>query len=323
MKLNLREWPNAVVAKIQKSTRSFKSSFYIQDGEKRKLNHWRIGVFVIPLLVGSVLVQMFWSHSDTSYFNQTADAPIPTQNSSNDESIIMNRTTGLSSTLRIPEASETQERSARSGQPIKYAAKQVIDRIGGAPSGSNFIGKLLTGIDTRDQGQVVKVLLPYGGVYQGVKCIDDGSVLFGRAQQARAGDKVFITFNRLVGPDGTEYEIQAQALNSKDFSSGLVGTFHSNADSRMMAAVGLGMISAAADVLVEKESLGNSYEPTPKSTLKNAGIASVSRAAQMEGERYVSESEDKQDYVTVESGMDLIVSLIQPFRGEAAPDFRR
>ncbi|MEZ4744001.1 MAG: hypothetical protein R3B45_16395 [Bdellovibrionota bacterium] len=52
---------------------------------------------------------------------------------------------------------------------IAYKAPQVIERKGpdgfgaGFPVGSNLIGKLLTAIDTREQSQFYKVLLPYGG----------------------------------------------------------------------------------------------------------------------------------------------------------------
>ncbi|MDB5039153.1 MAG: hypothetical protein JWQ35_2681 [Bacteriovoracaceae bacterium] len=312
MKLPILNWPKFNLAT---KWNQLKENFFIQDGQKRKLNFKFIGVVILPLIVAGVVYRVFHSQGDSSYLNQTSERATPLE-----QTFIIKNEPSRKNSL-IHEVSEAREPS-KLRSIVKYSAKQVISRNGGDGSvfirvGTNFIAKLLTSIDTRDHAQMIKVLLPYGGIYKGEKTIDPGSLLLGSAQYAGSGDKVFITFYTLVNPDGDEYRIQAQALTSKDFSSGLSGDVHSNFDGRMMTSVGLSMLSAGSDVLVEKESLGHSFEPTPKSNLKNATMAGVSRATQAEAERKVSQTGSEEDYVTVESGTELIVSLTETFRGES------
>ncbi len=297
---------------VKTKFRKLKDNFYIVDGQKKRLNIWFIALLALPLLITGALVNTFWEQKDTSYLSQNSEVP-----AMEEEKSAASAKPEVHASVVIREESAVP-RSSGGGMKLRFSAKQVIDRFSGMPAGTNFIGKLITGIDTRDPSQIVKVALPYGVVYQGTRNIERGAILMGAAQHTgNGGDKVFLRFNRLVNTDGTEYPIQAQALNSRDFTAGISGDVHTNMDSRMMAAMGLKMISAGADVLTEKEALGNSFEPTPKSSLKNAAIAGVSGATQMEAERRLSQVESQEDYVIVESGVEMIVSLMEVFRGEA------
>lgn len=291
-------------------------SFFIAEGEKKKINFKLIGLVLTPLVLAGSFLSIFSNDKDSSYLNQSsgkveADPKLGS-------TIQPEEKTPPSHSSIIRDEKESSSVPVRSTRTIKikYSAKQVIDRFGSMPAGTNFIGKLLTAIDTRDKGQMVKVMLPYGATYQGNRNIEGGSILFGNAHYAGSGDRVYLQFNRLVRTDGAEFRLQAQALNSKDFSPGLSGELYTNADSRIMATVGLSMLSAGADVLVEKESLGHSYEATPKSSLKNAAMAGISRGAQIEAERKMSETQSQESYVIVDSGSELIVSLTESFKGE-------
>lgn len=296
-----------------------REAFLIQDGEKRRLNLKLIGLVVAPLVVVGSFCSLFLGHDDTSYLAKSGEKPAPTETQELPAGAKDSRSSSHSSILQDSEKSAPV--TGPRGKAVKYSAKQVIDRSHGGGSfmaiGSNFIGKLLTAIDTRDDEQMIKVLLPYGGTYKGERVLDPGSILFGSARYAGKGDKVFLRFSRAVNPEGAEYQLQAQALSSKDFSPGLSGDVHTNLDSRMMATVGMSVLSAGADVLVEKEALGQSFAPTPKATIKNAAMAGVSRAAQVEAERRASEVESEEIYVTVASGTELIVSLTESFKPES------
>ncbi len=311
MKFISWDWRNGL-ATLKNIPSQLKGSLFIQDGEKKKLNLKLIGLVAAPLIIGGALIGTFWENKDSSYLNQSSERLNSQEQKTDEKSINRNKPHHAVIGEALAQSSGTFRASK-----IKYSAKQVIDRNGGMPAGTNFVGKLVTGIDTRDKGQMVKVVLPYGATYQRNKVIENGSTLFGAAHYGGNGDRVFLQFNRLVNSDGSENPIQGQALNSKDFSPGLSGEVYTNTDARMMATMGLSMLAAGADVLVEKESLGHSFQATPKSSLKNAAMAGLSRGAQVEGERRIGQSENMDEYVIVEAGAELIVSLTEAFKSES------
>jgi Bacterial conjugation TrbI-like protein len=208
-----------------------------------------------------------------------------------------------------------------SREPMKYKAVQVVNRTGDDPErtlpiGSSFIGQLVKAIDTRDTNDLVRVVLPYGGSFDHDRRIDKGSMIFGRVNYPGQGEKVYIQFNRLLFPDGREFKIEAEALSSTDYSSGLVGVEHDGTAGRILATTGLTMLSGITDVLTEKESLSVFEPPTPKSTLHNAFMNGISKSAQTEGQRESDKVADQKEYVTIPSGQDLIVGLTETFKGE-------
>ena len=119
-----------------------------------------------------------------------------------------------------------------------------------------------------------------------------------------------MTFDKGVTPKGLEFPIKAQALSSKDYSSGLLGDYHSQADLRLFGAVGLSMLSRAGDVLTEREALSESTPPTPKATMRNAALQRLSIGLEMEGSRQGKEMQNQKGYVTLPAGTALIVNLL-------------
>lgn len=206
-------------------------------------------------------------------------------------------------------------------EPVKYKARQVIERENTGferdkviPMGTNLIGQLLTSIDTREPEQFYKVFLPYGGKFKGGAEIPKGSTLYGKIRYSGKGRKVFISFTKGVFPTGQEFAIQAQALNSKDYSPGILGDFHGQTGSRVAATLGLSVISAASNVLTERQELGRFGAVAPKANLKNAMYAGISRAAEMEASRQAESLNEKEEYVTVDAGKDLIVNLTGEYK---------
>jgi len=204
---------------------------------------------------------------------------------------------------------------------INYRAKQIIVREGIIdeedliPVGTNFIGKLLTSIDTSEENQLIKVLLPYGGKHKNGGEIPKNSIIFGNVKYSGKGEKVFVQFTGGTLPEGKAFEIKAQALNSRDYSTGIVGEYHGKTGVRVATTLGLSMVSAMTNVLTEKESLGSEgFTITEKPTMKNAFYKGVSKVSEMEANNQAEELNALPEYVTVEAGSDLIVSLTESFK---------
>ena len=198
---------------------------------------------------------------------------------------------------------------------IRYRAPQVINRGDGGtstalPLGASAIGRLLGNINTEALSGLVRVALPYGLSFQGKRRVPRKSVLFGRVSYPGKGEKVFITFHRGISPDGKEFPIKAHALDPKDFSPGVRGKHHGNTGLRAMGTLGLSVLGVMGNVLIEKEALGGSRVVTPKSTLKNAAMSGLAKAAEEEGGRRASEVRERREYVTLAAGQDLIVSVL-------------
>lgn len=205
---------------------------------------------------------------------------------------------------------------ARHFKSIRYKGKQVIGPDANAqriPSGASFVGKLLTSIDTRSQ-QRVHVMLPYGGSHKsGGGSLPPETILMGQFSYSGEGERVFILFNRAVLPDGEEIAIQAQALSSKDYRVGVIGNYHGNKGSQMASVIGLSMVSGISEVMVEKQGLGQSFNFTPKSTLKNGIYNGVAKVTETEANNQATQLAQTPKYVTIDSGSDVIISLGESF----------
>jgi len=303
----------------------FKSYYFVEEGGKSVINSKRIKYTFSVLIGASVIFQVFMPQDDSiigksfkPFENgQKVEAKIKADNG---EAIVNAHTEEASVQGQTPRRNLVK--------PIKltYNGRQVFDRteaqgmLSPIPSGTNFIGKLITGIDTRQDNQTLKVTLPYGGSHPSGGKIPRESVLLGSASYS-GNDRVYIRFNRIVFPNGAEYRIDAQALSSGDYTPGLVGIHHSETDLRVAGSLGLTMVSAVTDVMTQRTmNAGNVYgmgmsQPNP--TMKNAALQGVSQVTKQESERVGSKMQEKEEYVTVITGGDLIISLLTPFKGEA------
>ena len=301
--------------------------FSVMDGGKKVARKGRI-LCAFACVIGLGAILTFWMNmqSDTSFLGKT-DRPL-TQSSGSEST--PHTQVGKSGTVgKMLQNSESQARdrkpSAASGHKMKvnYKAQQVLVSEGAfdpartMPMGTNLIGKTLTTIDTRDASQLVKVLLPYGGRASAGGELPKSTILFGQIAYNGKGEKVFVKFNKGVLPSGEEFQVEAQGLSPSDYSPGLVGHFHGNADIRVASSLGLTMVAGMSDVLTEKESLGGGGlipgSVTPKSNMKNAIYHGAAKVAQDEATRQAEAIGQEQEYVTVDAGTDLIVSLTKAF----------
>lgn len=214
------------------------------------------------------------------------------------------------------------------GIKLNYNAKQVIARDSNSsdfstlPSGTNFIGKLLTGIDTRSQSQSVRVILPYGASHSSGGLIPRNSILLGSISYPGKGERVYLNFNRVIFPSGSEYKMDAQALSSADYTPGLIGEATSQSDLRLAGSIGLTAVSAVAEVLSSRTAavginqLGQVVAEQANPSLKDAALKGISQASKEEASRHAEVAKNSEEYLTLNAGADLIVSLLAPFTGE-------
>jgi type IV secretory pathway VirB10-like protein len=174
------------------------------------------------------------------------------------------------------------------------------------------LGFLLNNIDTRDPS-MVRVLLPRGGESMGVE-IPAGSILSGQYSYNGNGNKVFITFHRMDTSDGKIQKIDATALDTQDYSSGVRGEEFSENGIKIASQMGLSMFAGMTDTLTEKESIGmGATAVQAKPTMKNALLQGMSKAAQDESGRTASEIQSLKDYVVVSEGKEMIIQLLEDF----------
>ncbi len=310
--------------KYAKQMRAF---FLKKEGGKEVIDRKRFfGAVSVILLLGAFSLLFPKTGRDSSVIINSAE-PIDRDNS--EEVVTQSSSPKVTGMLQASQQRgyESLHRihakpAPRKAQKIEYKAPQVIERKGTdsftdkLPVGTNLIGKLLTGIDTREVKQFYKVFLPYGGRSKHGGSIPKNSILFGTVSYPGKGKKVFMQFSKALLPDGREVELKAQALNAKDYSPGLVGEFHSKAIERVASTLGLTMVSAITDTLTEKQVLGTEGTVTPKATTKNALYQGISKASEMEAQRQMAELGDVQEYVTIPAGQELIVNLVTTYHSE-------
>lgn len=306
---------------IKKMKEKFVSLLLEDDGGKRSLNKRNSLTLAVSFFAAGILSQLvpsFFKNDNPRGSVIRSDTPLIKYK---DESVPLPLTTRNKTEYIGGVSEESPHEKPKvvkpfSNKPIQYRGKQVIfpdsntERI---PSGSYFIGKFLTSIDTRSQ-QRVHVMLPYGGSNKtGGDSLPPETILMGQFNYSGQGKRVFIVFNRAVLPDGQEINVQAQALSSKDYRVGVIGAYHGNRGSQMASMLGLSMVSGVSEVMVEKQGFGQSYNIAPKSTIKNGLYNGLAKVTDMEANEQVAQLAAAPKYVTIDSGTDLIISIEESF----------
>lgn len=214
---------------------------------------------------------------------------------------------------------------------LNYKATQVINRIDemtskSLPTGASALGKLLTNIDSRSEsGKLIRVLLSNGINFNGKNILPKKTILLGQSAYPSKGARVFIGFSLAILPDGKEIQIQASALDYKDFSPGIAGQYHSAFKNRVAATAGLSFLTGFSETLQEREVLGGQdpsmqgfnsgfggfNQVTKKATLKNAMLSGLSEFSKAEGAIQLQELQSNGPYVIIKAGLPLIITLNQ------------
>ena len=293
--------------------------FLKKEGEKSVIRRKVVFLTVsfVVLSVGSLCI--IWTFQRDSSVLAVSTQPIP--HSPSQPPLVSDKMNQLfeASKRRWPEVEKKGSHFSRSKVHIKYKAPQVIVRTDsdwgvGLPLGTHIAGRLLTGIDTRESTRLYKVLLPEGGQDKNGGSIPKDTVLFGTIRYPGKGRKVFIHFSKALLPNGKEVTLKAQALSKKDQSPGIRGDFHGATIKRVASTLGLTMLSAATNTLTQKEVSEKGH--IPKATVQDAFYQGLSKASEMEAKRQASKLEQAPEYVTVPAGQELIVNLLETYRGE-------
>lgn len=315
----MKRWFKKVFAQL-------KSIYFIDESGKSVINGKRVKYTFSALIALMTLIQVFMPQDDSilgKSFKPFDDKERPTVKTKGDngEAIVNAHNQEARAATSTPKSS-----SKTKLMKLTYNGRQVFERTEAQglmtpiPSGTNFVGKLISGIDTREDNQTLKVILPYGGTHPSGGNIPKNSVLLGSASYS-GGDRVYIRFSRVIFPSGQEYRIDAQALGSGDYTPGLIGEHHSETDLRVAGSLGLTMVSAVTDVMTQRTAFGsNPYGmgmAQPDATMRNGALQGASQVAKQEAERHGSKMQNKEEYLTVMTGCDLIISLLTPFKGEA------
>jgi hypothetical protein len=305
---------------IKKFKLKISSLIFLEDGGKKIINKKRFSVAAIVISIIVIVCQIISplyksqippggiTKSDSSLIKDNSKASLSLASTKSNQNM-----GGVVDALPKKKAMLVSNHRMKA---IRYKGKQVIgpdaitQRI---PSGANFVGKLLTSIDTRSQ-QRVHVILPFGGSHKsGGGNLPPETILMGQFNYPGQGERVFIIFTKAIFPDGQEIAIQAQALSSKDYRSGIIGDYHSNKGSQMASVLGLSMISGVSEVMVEKQGLGQTFNATPKPTLKNGIYNGVAKVTETEANDQATQLAQAPKYVTIDSGSDVIISLGESF----------
>jgi hypothetical protein len=309
---------------IDKLISKFKAVFIEDSGGKKTLNLKKAGVLLVALFLVSISLMAFFSGgNDITFYRRTSQSQSASQSKVvTDNSPNPDRKTATDLLFKQGEKKKEQDKlqaqaKARQHSEIKYFAPQLLDgNTKGSKAiraGAKLLGFLLNNIDTRDPS-VVRVLLPKGGESMGVE-IPSGSILSGQFSYGGNGDKVFIVFHRLDTSDGKIQKVNARALDSQDYSSGVRGERYSENGIKIASQMGLSMFAGMTDTLTDKEALGmgaNAVQAKP--TMKNALLQGMSKAAQDEAGRTASEIQSLKDYVVVTEGKEIIVQLLEDYR---------
>jgi hypothetical protein len=306
----IKKWKSALAS--LKIIQFFKDRFYREEGGKKKLVIEKAGI-AFSLISGPLIVLYFLlTPANTAYIGKTTKVlsnPSPNQPAS---TVPQNYGIPVHQGPVVGGKSVITSRP-RSLQEIKFAAKQILLRedsnLGyGFSPGSNLIGELQSTIDTRDSAQTVRVVLPYGGKSKdGSSELPRGTMLLGAVRYPGKGEKVFIQFQQAVLPEGKVVKLAAIALDPKDYSTGLTGDIQSQAKSRALSVMGLGVVSAMGNVLTEKEAMGQ-YQVEAKANMKNALLSGAGKAAEVEASRLQGQGEIE-DYLQVDAGTAVVISL--------------
>ena len=311
--------PIKLFGKCKEFWKKTKTRFQEKSGGKIIIRIKALAPFAIAgTILVALLIDVLSPREDRTYYRQTTgQSDFRQEGGSSPVSESMRKLFAAGKkqveTEKKSDAEQKQKRIA-----IKYWAPQIVGENergrNSMRSGSKLIGILKNPIDTRAQS-LVRVLLPRGGESSGIE-IESGSVLVGQFSYGGDGDLVYLTFSRIDPPDGAEpKKLSAAALDAGSFTPGIRGEEFTGNGTKVAASIGLSMFSGMADTLVERESLGSSYNSVQaKPTMKNAILQGMSKASQDQIGRTASKIEQERSYVIIPEGKEMIIELLEDYK---------
>lgn len=171
------------------------------------------------------------------------------------------------------EARNTRPRRRKPRVVVYYKGPELIKRpnLLKIPPGSMVKAELVSGASDG----TVKAKLLTDLTINGESLVESGSTLLGKGKSGR--NRLHITFNQLISPDGSFRQTSAVAADLKDQIVGLKASRLGYYGTRLLAATGLNFVAGVSEGLQEQEAIGEQVVKKP--SMKNALLNGAGHAA--------------------------------------------
>lgn len=204
--------------------------------------------------------------------------------------------------LEVPEISNRSPESKPKAIEVvrKFSSLQVIGlSLKPIPPGAQVKAVLVMGASNGP----VKAKTTERLVVDGDVLLDAGVTLIGRAQSGE--DRLFIIFNKVVWPDGTNKPMTAQGYDVSDMIPGLKGARVRSQVLKFAAAASLNFLGGLSEGLQESQVAGG--VAVRKNDLRNAALNGASKAALDQGKSLLESARDDQNVIEVKANTALWV----------------
>ncbi|MDZ4676310.1 MAG: TrbI/VirB10 family protein [Oligoflexia bacterium] len=168
------------------------------------------------------------------------------------------------------------------------------------PAGSRAEAVLDGDLNSELSQSPVVAQLVSGFSFGGRTLLPAGTKFLGRAGQGQDSERVAVTFDQIVLPNGHQISAGGMAI-MQDGSPGVVGDFHSNKGWKVAGALGSSFLSGAASAFQTTQ--GNAFGiQQPEGSTRNAILNGVAQTTLDQGKRFSEEAQNANGYVTVPSG---------------------
>lgn len=184
---------------------------------------------------------------------------------------------------------------------VRLPGLQKIDRrhAGQIPPGSMIKAVLVTGASNGPVRVETKEALRI----QGETLIPEGAVLLGAGQSTE--ERLIVRFNQVVFKDGSFENISAQAADAEDRTVGLRGSRVGRVALKYAAAIGLNFVSGMAEVLQDRDVVGQ--QAVAKPTAKNALLNGTSKATVEMANETMTDLRNNAPIIQIDAGKEIIV----------------
>ena len=281
-----------------KMIEKIKNLFFIKNGGK-KIIHKNNSLILIFIIFSSwIILDYFFYRKNDAAIRHTTNRQKP-RNQENAKTTKKPVNIGGIKDF-IPVRKKPKKQKKKIFSPINYDGKLVFYNPHVKKSkvkAQRLIGKLLDAIDTRFPVKI-RILLPLG---EG--SLARNTILIGKVTGTKE-ERIHIHFTR-AHSSSEEKAISAIALDPKDYKPGIIGILHGNSLRRIGKTIGLTMLGAVSETLIEKEKIGASI--SPKANLKNGLLRGTAEISSLEARKYLKEEENTKPYLTVNAGKAIII----------------
>lgn len=275
-----------------------KGIFYRKEGGKLVLKSKAVtGLAVTLFLISSTVILL----SDEKRGQEVNSIETPRNAGEGNQSVLLEEATRSVEKEKFKEELKVQKTTTFKRRPIAIARLGLVSRedLNKIPPGSEGKARLLTG----GTNGLVKAKLIEPLVAFGVEYFPAGTTLIGQGNSTE--ERLLIQFTKLIIPNGSSINIQAQAYDAEDKILGLNGSKVGRVSAKLVASAGLSFIGGMAQGLQETEVRdGVAFK---KNDIKNSLINGVSQASLEQSKEMMENFKEKQSIIEVKPGTEIMV----------------